>query len=119
MNRLNQRECFDEVSLGWVEVFKGEGPEHRGQVVKENVNEGQESEWQDEHDDDSLGSLTLIERQQQWIDLGSYIIHKLRRCLRRRCVFNEQLVRENAGLRREVAALKGMVAVRKYAELHD
>ncbi|KAH7876269.1 uncharacterized protein C8R40DRAFT_1169392 [Lentinula edodes] len=113
MIRLNQRECHDKVSLGWVEVFKGEGPEHRGQVYEENINEDLESEWQDEHDDDYLGSLTLIERQQQWIDLGSYIIHKLRRRLRRRSVLNEQLVRENARLRREVAALKGMVAVRK------
>lgn len=56
MIRLNQRECHDEVSLGWVEVFKGEGPEHRGQVYEENINEDLESEWQDEHDDDYLVS---------------------------------------------------------------
>ncbi|KAJ3901519.1 hypothetical protein F5879DRAFT_924574 [Lentinula edodes] len=103
----------DQISREWVEIFEEDAVDSDTRQCKKEDGVGeQESEWQSE-DDEYLSSLTLIEKQQQWIDVGSYIIHKLRRRLGRHAAFNAQLVRENKRLHRELAALKGTIAQQK------
>ncbi|KAJ3906887.1 hypothetical protein F5879DRAFT_920277 [Lentinula edodes] len=107
----------DQISRDWVEILEEEVDNgDLRQRTKEDDNEDQESQWQSEDDDEYLGSLTLIEKQQQWIDLGNYIIQKLRRRLRQNVASNARLVRENKRLHRELATLKGTIAQQKYLQ---
>ncbi|KAJ3902385.1 hypothetical protein F5879DRAFT_923901 [Lentinula edodes] len=103
--KVAQHQAFQD----WVEVLADDVIEE-GHSQSDDKTEGPESELHDEDDDTSLDTLTLIEKQQQWIDVGRYIIQKLRRRLRRNVTVNKQLIQENRRLRRELAALKRTVA---------
>ncbi|KAJ3872879.1 hypothetical protein F5051DRAFT_444778 [Lentinula edodes] len=103
----HHKAALHPASQDWVEVFADDAIEGHSKC-------GSDSEWHDEEDDYTcLDRLTLIEKQQQWIDVGRHIIQKLRSRLRRNVTINEQLMQENQRLRRELAALKGTVAQRK------
>ncbi|KAJ3911205.1 hypothetical protein F5877DRAFT_73367 [Lentinula edodes] len=121
MPRFTQRECPDEVSPGWVEIFP-EGVESQRRECQTKEGHGDEqSERQDESDengDEYLASLTLTEQQQQWIDLGSYIVQKLRMRLKKMSSMNKLLVEQNSRLHDEIAALKQTVGAQNGLPVH-